>query len=246
MFSAVLWKLASGFENEAGWMVYGRLFFGRWEGGNSVCLKSCVPVSVSWLFSLIIWSWNNLILKQNIWTESNQQDICWWCSPEGMCKLRPQPHSACLLRYWVLSLTLNPVFFFQILKPLFGKSQLKQEILEQDYTIVIGESSLNPDCIFSLLFVEKDLFPIYLYGSWKKSSFLSVRRKGENFIQRGGCWTNMEFLCFLLPFLPTPAGGPFCSSTSSYVRARFSCLSTSSASLASLGRAHGIPWYSPV
>lgn len=65
-----------GFQSEVSLVVYGRLFFGRWEG-ETECASSiaCLSLFLA-LLCLIIWNWNNLILKQNIWSESNWEDIC--------------------------------------------------------------------------------------------------------------------------------------------------------------------------
>lgn len=54
MFSFVPCKVAFGFQNKVSLGVYGRLFFWRWERGNSVRFKCCVPVSVLWALPCLI------------------------------------------------------------------------------------------------------------------------------------------------------------------------------------------------
>lgn len=165
-----------------------------------------------------------------------------------MCKLRPQHCTTCLLRYWVLSLTLNSLLFLQILKPLFGKSQLKQEILEQDYKGVVCESSLNSNFFLSP-FCGKLLVPKPFIWFVKKKGgggFSKFQEERGNLIQRRKCWPIMEFLfSIILPSIADSNMGHFCSSTSSYVKARFSSLSTSSTSLCFLGREYMMSWSYP-
>lgn len=162
-----------------------------------------------------------------------------------MRKLRPWPRTTCLLRYWVLALTLNPALFLQILKPMFGKPQLKQEILEQDYKGVVCESPLNPDFFLSP-FCGKLLVPNPFIWFMKKKKRVSKFQE-----ERGKLYTERRMLThhgislLFLPLLTLPRGHFCCSPTSSYVKAKFSSLSTSSTSLCFLGREYMMSWPYP-
>lgn len=96
--------------------------------------------------------------------------------------------------------------------------------------------------------MENYWFPIHLYDSWekKKKGFSKFQEERGNLIQRRECWPIMEFLfSIILPSIADSNMGHFCSSTSSYVKARFSSLFTSSTSLCFLGREYMMSWSYP-
>lgn len=99
-----------------------------------------------------------------------------------MCKRgAPAPHP--WLGDRLLSLTWHSACFLQTPKLLFGKSQLRQEILEQDYKGNL-ELSSGPDFFFFFPLSLSPWSPVSLYDSGKKMLFQSARKSEENFLPR--------------------------------------------------------------
>lgn len=164
------------------------------------------------LFCLIIWSWNNLILKQNIWAESNWEDVCWWCSTEGMHGWGPGPAPlACLGRECFSSLCFFFTFLNLVWRVTVKAGSIRARLLEQD---------CRGNCLWVFFkfwfpppWVENHWFPICCYMICEGKGVFKVPRREESFIQRGESWPTVEFLCSSGSLHCWHAHWNFCSTT---------------------------------
>lgn len=105
---------------------------------------------------------------------------------------------------------------------MFGESQLKQEVLEQDCRgNCSNQNSWNSDS-FSLSSWWKITGFQSVYMICEGKGVFQVPRREESFIQRGQSWLTVEFLCSSGFLCVWPAQGNFFSTTSPCVKARFS------------------------
>ena len=245
MFLVVPCKVASGFQNEVSLGVYGCLFFGRWERGNSVCFRGCVPVSVFLaLLCLIIWSWINLILKQNIWAGSNWEDVYWWWSSKAMYGFRPWlcgTHSA-IDGFPGLQIQCSFSKFSNLVWKVTVKAGNIGARLQRKLWVFFRS------WFFSLLWWKLGFQSVYTWFGKEKGFPKCQEERGELHTKRRKLTHHWRFLFSVFRFTPlmTPARGTSVIQPVLNVKTRFSSRFTSSTSLCFLGREYMMPMSHPI
>ena len=170
---------------------------GRGKLGVLQVLRACVCFFGSSVFNC--WSWNNLILKESIWAESHWEDVGWWWSRRAMYGLRSRPRTT------RLAIECFPGFQIQCLSPtpqtLFGRSQLRQEILEQNCKGNCLSVFFRSWFFFFSLLCQKCCFQS-VYMIWERKRFFKVTNNlsvpKKKIIQRGQSWPTTELLFSML------------------------------------------------